>query len=1011
MDDAVQLINLSWVLLCAGLVLMMQAGFICLETGLARAKNSINVAIKRIVDFCIASIIFWLFGYALMFGTSIWGVLGTDHFLFGESASPRDLAFFLFQLLFCGIATTIISGGVAERMRFHAYLLVTVLISSIIYPVIGHWVWASGSAGSPAGFLKSHGFIDFAGSTVVHSMGGWVSLAAILVVGPRLGRFNPANIPVHGHDLPMAALGMFLMWFGWFGFNGGSTYEVNRQVSVIFVNTALAGASGGLGALGASWWLLRRADVPALINGVLAGLVGITASAHIMTPTAAVGIGFIAGILCTKATLWLERREIDDVVGAVPVHAFCGAWGTIAVALFGNPQGWANGLDRWGQLQIQVAGALICFLYAFGTAYVLFSLLNKVFPLRVSAEDERMGLNMAEHGASTALIDLVGEMEDQRRRGDFSRHVSVEPHTEIGEIAREYNQVLDRVVFEQTEREAALLSLKESKADLEAAARELETRNVELTEARDQAVQAARAKSEFLATMSHEIRTPLNGILGMAELLRHTPLSDKQQRLAETVHHSGSTLLQIINDILDFAKIESGRLELECVPFDVRRVVEDMADLFGEQARVKGLELKQSVAADVPLLVNGDPTRLSQVLMNLVSNAIKFTKQGEVTVSMTLAESSERGVRLQCEVRDTGIGIPASAQEKIFESFAQVDGSTTRKYGGSGLGLAIVKQLVHAMEGEVGVRSHEGQGSTFWFTVSLKIARMSDVKIQICSPREANARDSPLTPAHVLLAEDNPVNRGVALGFLEPLGCRVDTVTDGEQAVEACRHHAYHLILMDCQMPVLDGYAACGQIRELDHSMGRHTPIIALTAHALQSDRERCLAAGMDDYLSKPFTRSQLIAIVQRWAFPVSAPFSQNIGTTSQGHSVALSSRSTACLDETTLQGLRALRRPSRPDAFAAILARYLESSTAYVGAIRQAIAELNASAVFQAAHAMKSSSGMVGALALAERMKELEALGRSGDLTGGTDLFIRAEQEYCRVRQAIESLLAKEAA
>ncbi|MDE3049979.1 MAG: ammonium transporter [Nitrospirota bacterium] len=465
MSDVQSLLNLSWVLLCAGLVLMMQAGFICLETGLARAKNSINVAIKRVVDFCIASIIFWLFGYALMFGTSAWGVLGTDHFLFGESAAPRDLAFFLFQLLFCGTATTIISGGVAERMRFHAYLLVSVLISSVIYPVIGHWVWAAGGAGSPAGFLKSHGFIDFAGSTVVHSMGGWVSLAAILVVGPRLGRFNPDFIPIHGHNLPMAALGMFLMWFGWFGFNGGSTYEVNRQVSVIFVNTALAGAAGGLGALGASWWILRRADVPALMNGVLAGLVAITASAHIMTPTAAVEIAIMAGILCTKATQWLERWEIDDVVGAVPVHAFCGAWGTIAVALFGSPQGWATGLDRWGQLQIQVAGAVICFLYAFGAAYVLFSLLNKVYPLRVSAENERIGLNMAEHGATTALVDLVGEMEDQRRRGDFSRHVSVEPHTEVGQIAVEYNRVLDTVNTESQLREDALVALRASKED------------------------------------------------------------------------------------------------------------------------------------------------------------------------------------------------------------------------------------------------------------------------------------------------------------------------------------------------------------------------------------------------------------------------------------------------------------------------------------------------------------------------------------------------------------------
>jgi len=297
MSDVQSLLNLSWVLLCAGVVLVMQVGFTCLESGLARPKNSINVAIKNIVDFCIAAVIYWWFGFALMFGASAWGLFGTNLFLFGDVAQPSLLAFFLFQLIFCGTATTIISGAVAERMRFPAYLAVSVLISSVIYPIIGHWVWAPSGADSTGGFLKSHGFIDFAGSTVVHSTGGWIALAAIMIVGPRLGRFSAGRIPIRGHDLPMAALGMFLMWFGWLGFNGGSTYAVNVQVPIIFVNTILAGAAGGLGALGTSWCLYRQANVPMIINGVLGGLVAITASANIMTPGRSILIALLAGIL------------------------------------------------------------------------------------------------------------------------------------------------------------------------------------------------------------------------------------------------------------------------------------------------------------------------------------------------------------------------------------------------------------------------------------------------------------------------------------------------------------------------------------------------------------------------------------------------------------------------------------------------------------------------------------------------------------------------------------------
>jgi two-component system sensor histidine kinase/response regulator len=293
----------------------------------------------------------------------------------------------------------------------------------------------------------------------------------------------------------------------------------------------------------------------------------------------------------------------------------------------------------------------------------------------------------------------------------------------------------------------------------------------------------------------------------------------------------------------------------------------------------------------------------------------------------------------------------------------------------------------------------------------LSVAQRSEVTEQAVSRVDAIAPDSNLSGANVLLAEDNLVSRDVAIGFLESAGCCVDAVTDGVQAVEACRRKAYHLVFMDCQMPGLDGYTACGQIRELQDRLGRRTPIVALTANGLKSDREHCLAVGMDDYLSKPYTQEQLIAIARRWVSPETAPALPHGETIHKARSVASSSGSATCLDERTLQALLALSRPSRPDVCAAVLAKYLDSSSGYIEAVRQAIAEQNSTALFHAAHAMKSSSGMVGALALAEKIKELESLGRSGDLVSAPDLFAQVEMEYHRVREAIKELLAKKAA
>ena len=444
----------------------MQAGLTCLETGLVRAKNSINVAIKNVVDFCIASIIFWAFGYGVMFGASSLGLIGTSQFLFDGGANTQMWTFFLFQLTFCGTATTIISGAVAERMHFNGYLLVSVLISAGIYPVIGHWIWGGNAEGASTGWLNQLGFIDFAGATVVHSTAGWVALAAILVIGPRLGRFGTSTLTIQGHNIPLSAVGLLLIFVGWMGFNGGNVIHASHSIPLVLVNTILAGAAGGLVALAYAWKMMKRPNAVSVINGIIAGLVAITASAPFMTPASALFVGAGGGALCIFTTRILEQWRIDDVIGAIPAHACAGVWGTLAVALLGNIELWGTGHDRLSQFGIQLAGVVACFTWAFGFSFGILKALNRVIPLRVSEEEEHLGLNMTEHGASTAHLDLLGQMETHRAEGDFTQLVEVEPHTEVGQIATEYNRVLDRVNEETQQRENAIKALKENRDEI-----------------------------------------------------------------------------------------------------------------------------------------------------------------------------------------------------------------------------------------------------------------------------------------------------------------------------------------------------------------------------------------------------------------------------------------------------------------------------------------------------------------------------------------------------------------
>lgn len=443
-------LDILWVLTSAGLVFTMQVGFLCLESGLTRGKNAINVGLKNLTDFSGSLLLFWAFGFALVYGSSESGLIGWGPTCLPLHGRPAGLAtFFLFQAVFCSAAVAIVSGAVAERTRFSGCLVVTLVVSGLVYPIFGHWAWG-GVIADGRGWLASLGFVDFAGSTVVHGVGAWCALAAVLMVGPRTGRFETGKPPLGlaSCNLPLAVLGTMLLWLGWIGFDGGSTLAMDGQVPGIVCNTLLSGAAGMATGLALGWLVKGRPGVNLAIDGSLAGLVAITAGCHAVATASAVVIGAVGAIAMMGAQALLIRRRIDDVVGAVPVHGAAGAWGAIAVALFGLPERLGTGLSWWRQLLVQLTGVFAALVLCLTVMLPLLWLIRRVVPLRVSLKDERLGLNISEHGASTETFDLLVEMEAQRKHGDFLKKVTVPPFTEVGPIAAQYNEVLDRVTEE-----------------------------------------------------------------------------------------------------------------------------------------------------------------------------------------------------------------------------------------------------------------------------------------------------------------------------------------------------------------------------------------------------------------------------------------------------------------------------------------------------------------------------------------------------------------------------------
>lgn len=387
--------NYLWTLVAACLVFFMQAGFALVETGFTRAKNCINIMMKNLMDFSIGSISYWAIGFGLMFGVSKTGWLGTSGFFlsdFTPDGDPWVLAFWMFQVVFAATAATIVSGAMAERTKFTGYIFYSIFVSAIIYPVFGSWAWGSLFNGS--GWLEGFGFIDFAGSTVVHSVGGWAALAGAIVLGPRIGKYTKDGKlkPIMGHNIPLAALGVFILWLGWFGFNPGSTTTADTSIAMIFVNTNLAAAAGAVLAMVVSWVKFGKPEVGMSLNGALAGLVGITAGCANVTPSSAIVIGAVAGILVVLSVVFFDKIKVDDPVGAVSVHGVCGAWGTLAAGIF-NIGGTTASI-----IGVQLLGIAACFLWTFPAAFIMFKAIDKIAGLRVSPEEEIEGLDYSEHG-------------------------------------------------------------------------------------------------------------------------------------------------------------------------------------------------------------------------------------------------------------------------------------------------------------------------------------------------------------------------------------------------------------------------------------------------------------------------------------------------------------------------------------------------------------------------------------------------------------------------------------